>query len=116
MEYYKSAIDYIKNKYNNLLFLIFSDDIDWCKSNFEKLNIKCVYVENVSPYLGKDILDMYLMSRCDHNIIANSTFSWWGAYMNKNKDKIVCVPNRWFIDDSMNNDAMNILDNDMILI
>ena len=116
IEYYKNAIDYIKNKYNNLLFLIFSDDINWCKTNFGSLNINCIYVENVSPYLDKDILDMYLMAQCKHNIIANSTFSWWGAYMNKNKDKIVCAPNRWFIDDNMNNDAMNILDNDMILI
>jgi hypothetical protein len=116
IEYYKNAIDYIKNKYNNLLFLIFSDDINWCKTNFGSLNINCIYVENVSPYLDKDILDMYLMAQCKHNIIANSTFSWWGAYMNKNKDKIVCAPNRWFIDDNMNNDAMNILDNDMIII
>ena len=83
---YKNAINQfpIDTKY-----LVFSDDINWCKTIFD--GDEYIFVENQS-----DIMDLYLMSLCKHNIIANSTFSWWGAWLNQNVDKIVIYPNKWF--------------------
>lgn len=72
INYYNEAINQIISKYSNfnLKFLIFSNDIDWCKNN---LDGDCIFVENLNRYQ-----DMCIMSLCDHNIIANSSFSWWG--------------------------------------
>ena len=70
-------------------FLVFSDDIKWCKEQF--LGSRFTFVEETT-----DIEDLYLMSQCKHNIIANSTFSWWGAFLNTNTSKIVIYPNKWF--------------------
>lgn len=83
--YYLNAINYFKG----FEFLVFSDDIQWCKENFKGNNF--TFVENTS-----DVEDLYLMSNCSHNIIANSTFSWWGAWLNKNTDKKVVYPSKWF--------------------
>ncbi|MFZ4796009.1 MAG: alpha-1,2-fucosyltransferase [Bacteroidia bacterium] len=70
-------------------FIIFSDDINWCKRNFIFSNI--IYSEG-----NNNFEDMCLMSKCDHNIIANSSYSWWGAYLNKNTNKIIKYPEKWF--------------------
>jgi hypothetical protein len=76
----------------NTKFLVFSNDIEWCKKNFTKdmgfENIE--FADNNANYI-----DLELMSKCDHNIIANSTFSWWGAYLNKNPNKIIITPKQW---------------------
>ena len=85
IEYYLNAIDYFKGKE----FLILSDDIEWCKKNF--IGNKFKFVEKEEDYI-----DLYIMSMCEHNIIANSTFSWWGAYLNKNSKKVVVYPDKWF--------------------
>ena len=95
LEYYKKAITHILANTQSPSFYIFSDDIEWCK-------------ENISPLLGNNEykyidfnrgcdspLDMMLMSLCHHNIIANSSFSWWGAFLNNHNDKIVCAPEKW---------------------
>jgi hypothetical protein len=74
------------------VFLIFSDDIEYCKQIFGTQN-RIFYSENKTP-----IQDMCLMSMCNHNIIANSSFSWWGAYLNQNPNKIVVAPSKWFTD------------------
>jgi hypothetical protein len=84
--YYKNAINQFTNDTN---YLIFSDDINWCKTIF--VGDEYTFVEN-----HDDISDLYLMSLCKHNIIANSTFSWWGAWLNRNVDNIVIYPNKWF--------------------
>jgi len=86
LQYYKEAINKIPKETN---FLIFSDDIEWCKKNFQ---------ENKFTFIEKelDYIDMYIMSMCENNIIANSTFSWWGAWLNNNKNKIVVAPKFWF--------------------
>ena len=80
-------------------FFIFSDDIRWVKNNFEFIDHKTLIV------LESDIPDheeMYLMSQCKHNIIANSSFSWWGAWLNQNSDKKVIAPKKWFKSSALN--------------
>jgi len=86
MDYYNNAINDIGE---DRLFLVFSDDIEWCKNNFKNGNF--VFVEN-----EKDYIDLYIMSMCNSNIIANSSFSWWGAWLNKNKNKKIIAPKNWF--------------------
>lgn len=87
LEYYRESIDIIKSSFPDVKFkyLVFSNGIDWVKENFKIEN--CIYVEGLDRFK-----DMCLMSLCDHNIIANSTFSWWGAYLNKNLNKKVICP------------------------
>ena len=86
MDFYKNALDIIGD-YNKLY--IFSDDIKWCKENLRFDNM--VFVEG-----NEDVVDLWSMSLCDNNIIANSSFSWWGAWLNNNKDKKVIGPKNWF--------------------
>ncbi|MDR1901922.1 MAG: alpha-1,2-fucosyltransferase [Treponema sp.] len=93
MGYYKNGIDYLKERYKNLRFFIFSDDIPWVTENFSFLENYCVVdTRNISSSTYYDLL---LMSRCKHNIIANSTFSWWAAFLNQNPEKTVIVPEVW---------------------
>ena len=82
LDYYSEAISIFLEKFPYFKLLVFSDDIDWCKEYIVGDNV--FYSENNSNYV-----DMCMMSLCDHNIIANSTFSWWGAYLNQNPEKIV---------------------------
>lgn len=90
LDYYKTAIDIIKTKIETPIFYIFSDDLEWVKKNIKLDN--AVYIDfNRGEESYKD---MFLMSRCKHNIIANSTFSWWGAWLNTNPNKIVIRPER----------------------
>ena len=93
MTYYKNAIDYIQNKEKNLVYYIFSDDLEWTKSNFDFLDNH--YIVDNSQYDSSDYYDLYLMSICKHNIIPNSTFSWWAAYLNRNLNKIILCPDKW---------------------
>jgi hypothetical protein len=88
MNYYMKAI---KKMPKDSVFLIFYDDITWCKENFPDLPEKFRFMEG-----NKDYEDLYLMSHCKNNIICNSTFSWWGAWLNDNSKKIVVAPNKWF--------------------
>jgi len=85
-DYFKSAINHIGM---NKKFLITSDDIQWCKKKFKGANF--FFSEGESA-----IVDMYLQSCCTNNIISNSSFSWWGAWLNKNPKKIVICPEPWF--------------------
>lgn len=87
--YYRKAIGLIKEKTDNARFYVFSDDIQWVKENLD-LPQNTVYVNwNMKTDSWQD---MCLMSHCQHHIIANSTFSWWGAWLNKNEEKIVICP------------------------
>lgn len=89
--YYKKSIRHIKKNVKNPFFFIFSDDINLIKKKFLFFNKKnYIFIDTKSS-----ISDMYLMSNCKHFIIANSTFSWWGAWLSKNKRKIVCAPKKW---------------------
>lgn len=93
LDYYKKGIEYIAKYIENPTIFIFSDDIEWVRENL-KLPYECVFVDNNSG--SKNYEDLRLMSLCKHNIIANSSFSWWGAWLNKNSDKIVIAPKMWF--------------------
>ena len=85
IKYYVNAFDFFEGSE----FLVFSDDIEWCKQHF--VNDRYTFVEGTT-----DIEDLYLMSQCEHNVIANSTFSWWGAFLNSNPNKTVVYPDKWF--------------------
>ncbi len=96
LDYYKEAVSLIAKSNQNIELFIFSDDIEWCQQNI-KLEHPTSFVDTKSPYK-----DLYLMQSCKHNIIANSSFSWWGAWLNKNGEKIVIAPKNWFADSSIN--------------
>ena len=90
--YYRNAIAFMRERVPGCHFYLFSDDPEWCREYFrdeDMLFVTCNTGED-SPY------DMYLMSICRHNIIANSSFSWWGAWLNQNSGQLVAAPERWF--------------------
>lgn len=97
--YYMNAIDYIKHHVDNPVFYVFTDNPNWVKENLNSFDYILV---DWNPVSGKkNFRDMQLMTCCKHNIIANSTYSWWGAWLNPNPDKIVIGPKKFFnpIDD-----------------
>lgn len=103
LDYYRSAILYVAERVEHPEFFIFSDDIDWVKDNL-KLDFPCQYVGH---NLGADSYnDMRLMSLCQHQIIANSSFSWWGAWLNLNPAKIVLAPQKWFANQNNTTDLL----------
>lgn len=92
IEYYHKAIELISNIEKNPVFFVFSDDIPWAKENLKIPYQTCFTDINLEGCAHEDLR---LMSKCKHNIIANSSFSWWGAWLNQNKDKNVIVPSNW---------------------
>jgi hypothetical protein len=93
-DYYRFCMEYIKRKTNNPLFIIFSNDIDWCKTNLDFHGFNYIYRENAD--IVDDFEELQIMSSCSHAIIVNSTFNWWGAWLMKNESKIICCPKSWF--------------------
>jgi hypothetical protein len=91
MEYYENAIQFIVNNIENPCFFVFSDDLDWASKN---LNLTNVVFVNANATQNPEN-DLFLMSCCKHNIIANSTFSWWSAWLNKNPLKQIVAPKKW---------------------
>lgn len=85
MDYYQRAMDIVKSEH----YIVFSDDIAWCKSNFRGENV--IFSEG-----RNSVEDMALLAACENQIIANSSFSWWGAWLNKNPSKNVIAPTQWF--------------------
>ena len=90
--YYSKAIDLINNRIENAFFYIFSDDKEW---TYKYFNLKNSHIVNCNNGIDS-WQDMYLMSKCLHNIIANSSFSWWAAWLNSYPDKIVIAPKQWW--------------------
>ncbi len=97
MEYYVRAMEYIQERKENVCFYIFTNDIPWARQNFKGENI---FVIEDSGDSITDNLDMTLMAACKDNILANSSFSWWGAWLNQNQDKIVIAPKEWEVNRS----------------
>ena len=93
LDYYKAAINQMMNKIKDPVFFVFSDDIEWVKNNllFASQAVFVDHNKNTESYN-----DMRLMSLCKHHIIANSSFSWWGAWLNANPKKLVIAPKNWF--------------------
>ena len=99
LDYYNSAIEYIKWKVENPIFFIFSDDMEWTKANLNIDNeVHFIDFNSWKSSWG----DMRLMSLCKHNIIANSSFSWWWAWLNANPTKMIIWPKKWFNDNTFN--------------
>ena len=97
LRYYSKAIQKINGLLGSPNYYVFSDDVPWTKENL-KINNPTIYIENEGP--DKDCEELILMSLCRHHIIANSSFSWWGAWLGTNVDKITIAPSRWVNDPS----------------
>jgi len=101
LDYYRDAVQHVSSRVENPCFFIFSDDIPWVKEHL-KMDLPCQYVDHNCG--AESYNDMRLMSLCRHHIIANSSFSWWGAWLNQNPGKIVVAPKKWFANDKNVND------------
>lgn len=98
-KYYEDAIDYMRRRLKNITFFFFSDNTLLNETFISEIP-NSIWVRNNE---GKaSWKDMYLMSKCNHHIIANSSFSWWGAWLNPSPDKIVIAPNKWFSNEALN--------------
>ncbi|GAB1370269.1 alpha-1,2-fucosyltransferase [Candidatus Kapaibacterium sp.] len=106
MPYFNRAINYLGR---DKKYLIFSDDIEWCKKKFKGNNF--YFSSKESP-----VVDLYLQSFCTHNIISNSSFSWWGAWLNPNPSKIVIAPVKWFGLQMTHYNLKDLIPNDWIRI
>ncbi|RJR07490.1 alpha-1,2-fucosyltransferase [Candidatus Parcubacteria bacterium] len=104
--YYDTAIERICTKVSKPNFYVFSDDIEWVK---QKLKIP-EPVHFVSEIIKKDYLELYLMSLCKYHIISNSSFSWWGAWLSANPNKVVISPKEWYNSKYINEDKLGLKD------
>jgi len=103
LSYYLDAFKLMLIKYPDAVFFIFSDDTSWVDDNLKTIYPELIVVNH--NYGNSSFLDMQLMSMCSHNIIANSTFSWWAAWLNNNKNKTVIAPKQWFAN-GMSNETL----------
>jgi hypothetical protein len=87
IEYYIEALEVLM-PYDIDRFLIFSDDLEWCRKNFT--GNRMTFIDDI------DYVELYLQAQCTHHIIANSSFSWWGAFLNETAETVVVAPKRWF--------------------
>lgn len=102
ISYYAQAIDALYPDKKDVLFVIFSDDPEWCADWLSFIPNSVIIADN-SP-----LVDLYLMASCTDNIICNSSFSWWGSYLNKHKDKRIVAPKQWFTGDNAPKDTQDI--------
>lgn len=104
IEYYRECITQMSEKVSRPHYFIFSDDPEWVKQNFGFLRHPATIIDHNGP--EKDYEDLRLMTKCRHHIIANSTFSWWGAWLNPNPEKLVYTPVKWFNKQAATNDLI----------
>jgi len=95
LEYYQKCVDLIEERLAHPSFFVFSDDLTWCRENL-RFHHSTTFDTSQSATGAHE--DLRLMSLCKHNIIANSSFSWWAAWLNANKDKMILAPRRWLKD------------------
>lgn len=113
IEYYESAITFMLQQFSNPLLVFFSDDIEWVKHSFAKHSPYSLFIDNNDPQTSWK--DLYLMSNCNHHIIANSTFSWWAAWLRDfNKKKIIIAPEHWYHPSRENSGAIDLIPNHWI--
>jgi hypothetical protein len=93
LEYYLGSVEYIAQRVREPHFFVFSDDPTWARDHLSLAHPITLVEHNGAD---KDFQDLRLMSQCKHHIIANSTFSWWGAWLSENPQKIVIAPRKWF--------------------
>jgi glycosyl transferase family 11 len=93
IDYYRRAVAYVSERVRDPLFVLFSDDPEWTRTHLD-LGNGAIAVDHNGPQDGPE--DLRLMSLCRHHVIANSTFSWWGAWLSASPEKIVVAPERWF--------------------
>ncbi len=110
LDYYYSAIDFIKKEIDNPTFYIFSDDILWVKDNL-LVTDSCKFMEK-----NENFEDLLLMANCSHGITANSGFSLMGAWLNPNKNKIIITPNKWVNDEIINKNILDSLKEDKFIV
>ena len=103
LDYYRTAVAHVCAALPEAHFFIFSDDHDWTRTNLD-LGYPATFVEANPPDRG--FRDIQLMSMCHHHVIANSSFSWWGAWLNPSPNKIVVAPQRWFAGTDKNTDDL----------
>lgn len=104
--YYRKSVKEIQRRISRPHFYIFSNDTDWCKTFAESLSINYSIITHNT---GKESYqDMFLMTQCHHNILANSSFSWWGAYLNTHKDAIKIAPKGWDNTDTKEYNAIRV--------
>ena len=101
LDFYQAAVAHIAEKIEKPEFFIFSDDIKWVRANLQ-LDFPHHFIEHNKE--AASYIDMRLMSLCSHHVIANSSFSWWGAWLNPNPEKIVVAPRQWFANNNNVND------------
>jgi hypothetical protein len=104
LQYYEQAIHALQNTKPNLQFFIFSDDLQWAKDSLQG-NFQKTFIEH-APHADAVAHELQLMRACDHHIIANSSLSWWGAWLKKNPHGLVYAPNHWINDDTLNLSAL----------
>jgi hypothetical protein len=105
MDYYQKAVRMISEMVENPQFFVLSDDIPWVIKNF-KIDFPTVFVEEKDDDIHSDF---QLMSLCKHNIIANSSYSWWAAWLNTNENKIIIAPEKWYANPEMQNATADLL-------
>jgi hypothetical protein len=111
--YYSAAVERMASLAEDSHFFVFSDEPEWVRSNV-KLNYPMTIVAD--EFRGESYQELLLMSMCRHNIIANSSFSWWGAWLNANREKIVLAPKRWFNESAVDYDINDLLPGEWIKI
>lgn len=89
-EYYLNGINLVRDRISLDYIFVFSDDISYCREILTSVDCQVIYIEGFTPAKS-----LYLMSQCKHFVIANSTFSWWGAWLSEHQHKLVIAPNPW---------------------
>lgn len=112
LDYYKVAMQIMEQQVTEPMYYLFSDDCPWAKEHLVKDRKDIVIVDHNKE---KDSWqDMYLMSKCNHHIIANSSFSWWGAWLNNSANKVVIAPKNWFANKEKNDQTQDLIPNSWI--